>query len=80
MQLVSGGGLVRPVVALWMGLALMVVAWSAVTPLGQGPDEPAHYVKALAAGRGHAHGAEPKLANVDHLIRVIGSRALISTP
>jgi hypothetical protein len=73
-QLVNGGGLVRPVVALWMGLALMVVAWSAVTPLGQGPDEPAHYVKALAAGRGHAHGAEPKLANVDTLIRVIKSR------
>jgi hypothetical protein len=72
--MVSGGGLVRPVVALWTGLALMVVAWSAVTPLGQGPDEPAHYVKALAAGRGHAHGADPKLANVDTLIRVIRSR------
>jgi hypothetical protein len=49
----------------------MVAAWSAVTPLGQGPDEPAHYVKALAAGRGHAHGAEPKLANLDTLIAAI---------
>jgi hypothetical protein len=46
----------------------MVVAWSATTPLGQGPDEPAHYVKLLAAGHGHAHGAKLREANLDALV------------
>ena len=59
----SGVKSARPVVALFAGLVLMVAAWGAATPLGQAADEPAHYVKALAAGRGDVRGATPDVAN-----------------
>jgi hypothetical protein len=71
----------RPVVALFAGLVLMVAAWGAATPLGQAADEPAHYIKALAAGRGHVHGTTPDVANLDALAALVrqerrtGSRA-----
>jgi hypothetical protein len=68
---VSGVRSARPVVALFAGLALMVVAWAAATPLGQAADEPAHYIKALAAGRGDVHGATPDVANVDALATLV---------
>ena len=64
----------RPVLSLFAGLALMVAAWTAVTPLAQAPDEPAHYIKALAAGRGHAHGAPPDLKSVNGLIAAVKRR------
>jgi hypothetical protein len=68
---VSGVRSARPVVALFAGLALMVVAWAAATPLGQAADEPAHYIKALAAGRGDVHGATPDVANLDALATLV---------
>jgi hypothetical protein len=61
----------RPVAALFAGLVLMVAAWGAATPLGQAADEPAHYVKALAAGRGDVHGATPDVANLDALAALV---------
>jgi hypothetical protein len=60
-----------PVVLLFVGLVLMVLAWAAATPLGQAADEPAHYVKALAAGRGQLHGDRPELANVNALAALV---------
>jgi hypothetical protein len=68
---VSGVRSARPVVALFAGLVLMVAAWGAATPLGQAADEPAHYIKALAAGRGHVHGATPDVANLDALAALV---------
>jgi peptidoglycan/LPS O-acetylase OafA/YrhL len=61
----------RPVAALFAGLVLMVAAWAAATPLGQAADEPAHYIKALAAGRGHVHGTTPDVANLDALAALV---------
>ena len=61
----------RPLVALLAGLTLMVLAWAAATPLGQAADEPAHYIKALAAGRGHLHGTTPDLRNLDALAAMV---------
>ena len=67
----SGVESARPVVALFAGLVLMVAAWGAATPLGQAADEPAHYIKALAAGRGEVHGATPDVANLDALATLV---------
>ena len=48
-----------PVVVLFATLALMVLAWWATTPLGTAADEPDHYTKALAAGRGDLAATRP---------------------
>jgi hypothetical protein len=56
---------------LFAGLVLMVAAWAAATPLGQAADEPAHHIKALAAGRGDVHGATPDVANLDALAALV---------
>lgn len=68
---VRRAGTAWPAAALFAGLALMVMAWTAATPLGQAADEPAHYIKALAAGRGDLHGGETDLANVHALANAV---------
>ena len=40
------------------GWVLVVSAWVFSNPPGYGPDEPAHYIKALGAGRGELFGGE----------------------
>jgi hypothetical protein len=40
-------------------LALIGTAWALTNPPGAGPDEGAHYVKALGAGAGHLYGSKP---------------------
>ena len=37
---------------------LLVSAWVFANPPGYGPDEPAHYIKAVGAGRGELFGGE----------------------
>ncbi|MBV8980614.1 MAG: DUF2142 domain-containing protein [Acidimicrobiia bacterium] len=39
--------------------ALFAIAWAVTDPPGAAPDEGAHYVKAVAAGRGHLRGSPP---------------------
>lgn len=48
----------RPLVLLVAGWALLVSAWVFSNPPGYAPDEPAHYIKALAAGRGELFGGD----------------------
>ena len=43
-------------VFLLLGYACLIAGWAGVIPPGQGPDEPDHYVKALAAARGQFVG------------------------
>jgi hypothetical protein len=38
------------------GYAALIAAWTIGNPLGRAPDEPSHYVRALAAGTGDLHG------------------------
>jgi hypothetical protein len=40
-------------------LGLLGVAWQLGTPPGAGPDEPAHYIKAIGAGGGDLAGRDP---------------------
>lgn len=53
-------------------LVLMGVAWVVATPPGQSFDEGAHYVKAIAAGRGEFYGSKPEvsLANLRELYKL----------
>jgi hypothetical protein len=45
------------------GFALLLVAWAFADPPGASPDEPAHYIKAVAAGHGDLRGvADPSAA------------------
>ncbi|GAC1338930.1 MAG: hypothetical protein NVSMB29_05480 [Candidatus Dormibacteria bacterium] len=46
----------RAAVLVLAGYGLLVAAWVFANPLGAAPDEPDHYVKAIAAGRGHLRG------------------------
>lgn len=39
-------------------IALLILAWVFANPPGTGPDEPAHYVRAIGAGGGHLLGDE----------------------
>ena len=43
-------------------LVLMGGAWLMATPPGQSFDEGAHYVKAIAAGRGELYGSKPAVS------------------
>src|SRR5205085_7228185 len=45
-------------VLLGAALAALLTAWAFAGPPGYGPDEPAHYVRALGAGAGHLAGAK----------------------
>jgi hypothetical protein len=40
-------------------LVLMGLAWAFADPPGAGPDEPAHYIKALGVGGGDLYGRRP---------------------
>ena len=53
-------------------LCLMGGAWLMATPPGASFDEGAHYVKAIAAGRGELYGSKPQvsLANLRELYRL----------
>jgi len=53
-------------------LVLTGIAWLMSTPPGQSFDEGAHYVKAIAAGRGELYGSKPEvsLANLRELYRL----------
>ena len=53
-------------------LVLTGIAWLMSTPPGQSFDEGAHYVKAIAAGRGELYGSKPEvsLANLRDLYRL----------
>lgn len=42
---------------LTLAFVLLTLAWLGATPLGRVPDEPAHYVKAVALGAGELRGA-----------------------
>ena len=59
----------------------MVVAWSVTTPLGTAADEPEHYTKTLAAGRGDLRGHPPQGDPIDAVAATLeresgaGSRA-----
>lgn len=46
----------RPLLFLLAGSFLLASAWLATTPPGAAPDEPAHYVKAVAVGQGQFLG------------------------
>ena len=47
----------RGVVALWCaGMLLIGSAWIVVNPVPSGPDEPAHYIRALAVAQGEFTG------------------------
>jgi Predicted membrane protein (DUF2142) len=56
------------------GLALMVLAWLATTPLGTAADEPDHYIKALAAGRGDLRGHAPRADPTDPIAAVLAQQ------
>ena len=43
------------------GYAALIAAWLVANPFGRAPDEPAHYVRALAAGTGDVHGQRVSL-------------------
>jgi Predicted membrane protein (DUF2142) len=62
------GNLVPMLFAVFLGL--LGVAWQLGTPPGAGPDEPAHYVKAIGAGGGDLAGrdAAPSQAEIRALI------------
>ncbi|WP_254668572.1 DUF2142 domain-containing protein [Frankia sp. CgS1] len=45
------------------GFLLLVAAWVATNPPGFGPDEPAHFVKAVGAGTGQWTGTPGRLAH-----------------
>ena len=60
---------------LLVGLALMVLAWLATTPLGTAADEPDHYIKALAAGRGDLRGHAPRSDPTDPIAAVLEQQA-----
>jgi hypothetical protein len=44
------------------GYAALLAAWAVGNPVGRAPDEPAHYIRALAAGTGDIHGAPVTVA------------------
>lgn len=46
------------------GFGLLLVAWAFADPPGASPDEPAHYIKAVAAGRGDIRGVPDPTAVV----------------
>ncbi|MBV8159425.1 MAG: DUF2142 domain-containing protein, partial [Acidimicrobiia bacterium] len=47
---------VTAVALLLAGYAALIAAWTMANPLGRAPDEPAHYIRALAAGTGDTRG------------------------
>src|SRR5256885_8445498 len=51
-----GGSFALRWAAAALGYALLLVAWAFASPLGAAPDEPAHAVRAAAAGAGQLQG------------------------
>jgi hypothetical protein len=47
----------------WVALALLATAWAVATPIGSGPDEPAHLVKAASVVRGELVGPQGVYGN-----------------
>ncbi|WP_084606063.1 DUF2142 domain-containing protein [Agreia bicolorata] len=48
----------------WVALSLMSIAWALASPLGSGPDEPAHIIKAASVVRGVLVGPQGDTGNI----------------
>ena len=48
----------------WIALSLMSIAWAFASPLGSGPDEPAHLIKAASVVRGELVGPQGDTGNI----------------
>ncbi|MFA5885876.1 MAG: DUF2142 domain-containing protein, partial [Acidimicrobiia bacterium] len=70
--------LCRPGVLVWVSLAAFTAAFLGTSALGMGPDEPAHFVKAAAAARGHVTGTRVTPAEVRRFYP--SARALDDSP
>jgi hypothetical protein len=50
--------------AAWVALSLMSIAWALASPIGSGPDEPAHMIKAASVVRGQLIGPQGDTGNI----------------
>jgi hypothetical protein len=50
--------------AAWAALSLMSIAWALASPIGSGPDEPAHIIKAASVVRGELVGPQGDTGNI----------------
>jgi len=48
----------------WAALSLMSIAWALASPIGSGPDEPAHIIKAASVVRGELVGPQGDTGNI----------------
>lgn len=57
--------------AAWAALSLMSIAWALASPLGSGPDEPAHIIKAASVVRGQLVGPQGDTGNIVEVPRSV---------
>jgi len=57
--------------AAWAALSLMSIAWALASPIGSGPDEPAHIIKAASVVRGQLVGPQGDTGNIVDVPRSI---------
>lgn len=55
----------------WAALSLMSIAWAFASPLGSGPDEPAHMIKAASVVRGQLVGPQGDTGNIVEVPRAV---------
>jgi hypothetical protein len=55
----------------WLGLSLLSIAWAFASPLGSGPDEPAHFIKAASVVRGQLVGPQGDTGNIVDVPRYV---------
>jgi hypothetical protein len=55
----------------WVGLSLLAIAWALGSPIGSGPDEPAHFIKAASVVRGQLVGPQGDTGNLVEVPRYV---------
>lgn len=55
----------------WIALSLMSIAWALASPIGSGPDEPAHIIKAASVVRGQLVGPQGDTGNIVEVPRSV---------
>jgi hypothetical protein len=55
----------------WVGLSLLSIAWALASPIGSGPDEPAHFIKAASVVRGELVGPQGDTGNIVEVPRYV---------
>jgi hypothetical protein len=67
----SRASLWRVFLAAWAALSLMSIAWALASPMGSGPDEPAHIIKAASVVRGVLVGPQGDTGNIVEVPRSV---------